>query len=174
MGRHKHRQQQRKTVTATNPTMPPTEPTPPASPSAAVAEGGSVDEGLALATIAAPEQGGDLDVGDPATPAELASSTEIAAARDLNDDEPPTEAAPDAGEEDGRGVIIECPLRHTGAYATGNISYLPRWAAQELRDLADGLADQGTRLETGKPVTDTRDAIVWVAEQLKKGRLRGT
>lgn len=140
----------------------------------APAEGGSVEQGLALATTAVPVApcGG---CGTPKPINEVCPTCSEAGPRTGDFPRPAAiEAAREleADHEDGHGVIVECPLKHTAAYASSNINYLPRWAAQELRDLADGLADQGTKLESGKAVSDTRDAIIWFAEQLRRGRQR--
>jgi hypothetical protein len=72
-----------------------------------------------------------------------------------------------------QAVLIELPFVHVPtAYATSNVGDLPRETAQQLRDLADGLAAEGLKLQNGKPITNSREAIIWLFQQTKDSRSR--
>jgi hypothetical protein len=149
MGKNRGQQRQpQQNSPVAPPAAPPEVSTVTAASEQSAAEGGSVEEGLSLAS-------GSADTITDGVPDGAAEADEV---QDFD------------AAEDGSGVMVECPLKRTASYATSNISYLPSRTAQTLRDLADGLADQGAKLESGKPVTDTRDAIIWFAEQIERGR----
>ncbi len=69
-------------------------------------------------------------------------------------------------------VMLELPIVRSCGYATTNIDGLPRREATTLRDLAGGLQRENLRLASGRPIRDSRDAIIWILQQLDDARGR--
>lgn len=81
------------------------------------------------------------------------------------------DAGADPSEDSDDGLktrVIEVPIKRTARNAQRCLRDLPMKHARALADLRDGLIEEDHRLNSGKRITNTTDAICWIAERIER------